>query len=259
MTSKKNHGSQKSEQDIRKDTLSGQLHGDTGGMLRRYRTKVLGSRAGFGQFLLYELANVFCVNLGGGAGFFLRKVMLPPLFQSCGNHPIFGKGLIIRKPGFIRLGNNISIDDYTMLDGGAEGGAAIRIGDRVVISRGCLIQAKTGSLEIGEDCDIGAGAVVASAGGIRLEPSVLVAGCCYIGGARYRLNETHTPIMRQGVYSRGEIRIGEGSWIGASAVILDGVAIGRGCVVGAGSVVTEDIPDYGVAVGNPARVVRIRE
>lgn len=52
------------------------------------------------------------------------------------------------------------------------------------------------------------------------------------------------------------IRIGDGTWLGHHVVVLPGVTIGRHVVVGAGSVVTEDLPDYCVAVGSPARVIR---
>ncbi|MCI5149018.1 MAG: acyltransferase, partial [Candidatus Electrothrix sp. MAN1_4] len=79
-----------------------------------------------------------------------------------------------------------------------------------------------------------------------------------IGGARYHLEDTNKAIMEQGTYSRGPIIIGEGSWIGASSTVLDGVRIGKGCVIGAGSVVSRDIPDYAVAVGIPARVMKTR-
>ena len=54
------------------------------------------------------------------------------------------------------------------------------------------------------------------------------------------------------------ITIGSGVWIGVKATVLDGVAIGEGCVIGAGSVVTKNIPPYTVAVGVPARVIRER-
>ena len=53
-----------------------------------------------------------------------------------------------------------------------------------------------------------------------------------------------------------EIQIGEDCWIGGNVVILPGVTLGRGCVVGAGSVVTKDVPDFCVTAGNPARVLR---
>jgi acetyltransferase-like isoleucine patch superfamily enzyme len=244
---------------IDKGNLSAELHQSSGGPLAAYRKKVLGSNVGLAHFLRYELAAVFCLNLGGGLGYLIRKILLAPLFQSCGRSPIFGKGIVLRKAGHIILGHSIAIDDYVMLDGCCEGEPAIRIGDRVIISKGCVIQAKTGPLEIEDNCDIGAHTILSSITGITLAPSVLIAGNCYIGGGRYHLEERERPIMVQGLYSRGPISIGEGSWIGASATILDGVTIGRGCVIGAGSLVTADIPDYGVALGVPAKVVRIRE
>lgn len=55
------------------------------------------------------------------------------------------------------------------------------------------------------------------------------------------------------------IVIGEDCWIGSNVTILGGVKIGNGCVIGAGSIVTKNIPDYSVAVGNPARVIKNRK
>ncbi len=244
---------------IDKENLSQELHRKSGGALGAYRGKVLGSRAGFLQLLRLELAALFCQNLGGGLGYLVRKKILAPLFQKCGKSLILGKGIVLRKPGYIEIGDNVAIDDYVMLDGCCEGGTAIRIGDNTIISKGCVIQAKTGPLDIGVHCDIGAHTVISSISGITLAPSVLIAGNCYIGGARYHLEDLNIPIMDQGIYSRGPVSIGEGSWIGASATILDGVTIGKGCVIGAGSLVTADIPAYSVAVGVPARVIRGRE
>ena len=60
--------------------------------------------------------------------------------------------------------------------------------------------------------------------------------------------------MEQGVSAEG-IVIEDGAWIGAGAIILDGVRIGRNGVIGAGSVVTRDVPDYGIAIGAPAEIV----
>ncbi len=56
-----------------------------------------------------------------------------------------------------------------------------------------------------------------------------------------------------------ETVIGEGSWIGASAVILPGVKVGKGSVVGAGAVVTKDVPDFAVVVGVPAKIIKYRK
>lgn len=60
------------------------------------------------------------------------------------------------------------------------------------------------------------------------------------------------------IFSKGKINIEEDVWIGANSVILSGVTIGRGSIIGAGSVVTKDIPRYSIAVGNPAKVIKFR-
>ena len=61
---------------------------------------------------------------------------------------------------------------------------------------------------------------------------------------------------RIGIHNTSPVIIEDESWIGANTVITSGVHIGKHCVIGAGSVVTKDIPDYSVAVGNPAKVVK---
>jgi acetyltransferase-like isoleucine patch superfamily enzyme len=66
------------------------------------------------------------------------------------------------------------------------------------------------------------------------------------------------PIREQPLRSRGGIVIGDEAWLGVGVIVLDGVRIGAGAVVGAGSVVVHDIPDGAVAQGVPARVVMLR-
>jgi acetyltransferase-like isoleucine patch superfamily enzyme len=67
------------------------------------------------------------------------------------------------------------------------------------------------------------------------------------------------PICDQPLTSRGPIYIGDHAWLGVGVVVLGGVTIGEGAVIGAGALVSVDIPDGGVAVGNPARTIRHRK
>lgn len=60
-------------------------------------------------------------------------------------------------------------------------------------------------------------------------------------------------------YVRGEVNIGDHAWIGARVILLKNAKIGKYAIIGAGSVVTGEIPDYAVAAGNPAKVIKIRE
>lgn len=245
------------EKNVAKEVLAEQLH-QGGSPVSRYKQKVVGANATYLGLCKFEIAQLFFANLGGGIGYYFRKLSLASLFETCGKGVILGRSIALRSPGNISLGDNVAIDDQTLLDGGTGGDCRLSIGDKVVISKGCVIQAKTGPLDIGRECDIGAHVILSSVGGIALAPNVLIAGNCYFGGGRYHLDSLKTPIMYQGIYSRGAISIGEGSWIGASATVLDGVKIGKGCVIGAGSLVTRDIPDYAVAVGSPAEVIKVR-
>lgn len=72
-------------------------------------------------------------------------------------------------------------------------------------------------------------------------------------------HETSVESRRNGVEFAKEVIIGDDCWIGASVIILAGMQIGEGCTIGAGSVVTRDIPPFSVALGSPARVVKQAE
>lgn len=248
----------KSQYTIEKEVLSEKLH-QGGNPLKRYTRKVLGEKGGLFGLMQFEFGQMFFSNLGGAIGYLLRRISMASLFNRCGKGLILGRGVTIRVPGHIEIGDNVAIDDHTLLDGGTGAACRMKIGNRVIISKGCVVAAKDGPLEIGDEADIGAHVIIASIGGIVLENNVLIAGNCYLGGARYKLDSLDKPIMYQGIYSRGPLVIGEGTWIGASAMVFDGVTIGKGCVVGAGAVVTKDIPDYSIVVGNPAKVIRTRE
>lgn len=93
---------------------------------------------------------------------------------------------------------------------------------------------------------------------VHLERDVLLAAGVHVpsGGATHGIDDVTIPIREQPGAKR-MVRIGEGSWIGSAAVVL--ADVGKHCVVGAGSVVTRPIPDYSIAAGVPARVMRTRE
>lgn len=244
------------QEDIDKIALSDQLHGG-GSALARYRAKAVGDLS-LGGFLLYETFGLLFANLGGAIGYVLRKMAAQRLFRSAGRGLILGRGLVLRHPGRISIGHQVAIDDYTFIDGSGSGEIGVVFGDGVILSRNCAVLGKNGHVVLENRVDVGCNCVFASASGIRVGVATIIAGNCYIGGGRYHHDHLAMPIMDQGAYSRGEIVIGEGSWLGAGAIVLDGVRLGKGVIVGAGAVVTKDAPDYAVLVGAPARILRIR-
>lgn len=108
------------------------------------------------------------------------------------------------------------------------------------------------SLKIGDHVFINSNLLAMSRGGITIEDDVQIAGNVCL------LSNNHDLYDRQILLCK-PILIQKGAWIGANVSILAGVSIGKYAVIGAGSVVTKDIPDYAVAVGNPARVIKTLE
>lgn len=243
---------------IDKIPLVEQLHSSGGSPFSRYKGKAAGDLS-FLQLLGYEFFNVVLANLGGAPGYLARKIFAGRLFQKVGSSLILGRGLVIRHPRKIRIGNSVAIDDYVFLDASGSGEKGVLLGDGVILSRNCVVQGKTGSVVLEDRVDVGCNTVFSSVAGIHVGEATIIAGNCYIGGGRYFHSDPEVPIMDQGGYSHGPIGIGPMSWIGAGAIILDGVTIGRGVIVGAGSVVTKDVPDFGVVAGVPARLLRTRE
>jgi acetyltransferase-like isoleucine patch superfamily enzyme len=99
---------------------------------------------------------------------------------------------------------------------------------------------------------------VFSASTVTVGRDGLFAAYTYLVGGGHEFERLDVPVVEQGRSSRG-ISLGDNVWLGTGTKVLDGVRIGNAVVVGAGAVVTEDLPDGAVAVGVPARVVRRRE
>lgn len=135
-------------------------------------------------------------------------------------------------------------------------------GQHFRVGRGCVISSPHG-LSIGHNVSVGPRTIV-QVDGVIGDFALIGMGVQIVGRQDHAIDEVGTPIVLStwaGDRSASEddwVDIGRDVWIGGSSVVLSRVRIGEGAVVGSGSVVTHDIPDYSVAVGVPARVVRDR-
>ena len=107
------------------------------------------------------------------------------------------------------------------------------------------------TITIGDFLDVGENVVLRGAGGIAIGDRVLIAAGAVITTVGHPLE-----LPRWGITVAKPVRIGDDVWIGANAVILPGVSIGSGSIVGAGAVVTRDVPADTVVAGVPARVIK---
>jgi len=235
-----------SDQTLEKDDVREGVGGDRGA-LRKYQDFFVGSRS-MGTLIRYELAQLLATYIPGAPGYVLRKLLVVPLLESAGDGVQIGRGVTFRHPGKMTIGSQTAIDDACALDARGVEEGAFNIGSDVLIARGTAITSKAdhGFVEIGDHCTIGKNCILGSCGGIRIGEWVGIAGDCYIGGGRYRTDETDVPMMKQELYTEGPVVIGDDCWIGAGARILDGVTIGRGSIIGAGAIVREDVPEHTV-------------
>ncbi|HEY4285032.1 MAG TPA: acyltransferase [Chthoniobacterales bacterium] len=134
-------------------------------------------------------------------------------------------------------------------------GIFISPGARIIVGR---TEAKIGSLEIGNFFFVNHYAVIDCHYRIVIGDRVMIGPHTYIGDFDHDLSPG--TYMADGTRGRfAEIIIGNDVWIGANAVVLKGVTIGDGAVVGAGAVLTSDVPPGAVVAGNPAKVIKMRQ
>lgn len=111
------------------------------------------------------------------------------------------------------------------------------------------------TLKLGEGTVIGNFNHIYATQSVVIEKYVLTADKVYISDNLHDYDNPEIPILQQPIRQIGEVRIGEGSWLGENVCVI-GASIGKHCTIGANSVVTHNIPDYCVAVGAPARVIK---
>jgi acetyltransferase-like isoleucine patch superfamily enzyme len=155
-------------------------------------------------------------------------------FKKIGENIIFEKGVMVFHPENIELGNNIYIGHQTILKGYYKG--KLEIGDGTWIGQQCFFHS-AGNIKIGKNVGIGPG--------VKIITSV------------HKEQGLDIPILHSSLEFK-EVIIDDDSDIGTGSIVLPGVTIGKGALVGAGSVVTTNVAPYDVVAGVPARIIKSR-
>ena len=158
----------------------------------------------------------------------------------------------------LQIGRNVFIDDGVVICE-LDGGGAVTLGEGVGCMRDVIIQTgEGGTVRVGDfSCLHPRTLLSAVKGSIMIGARVQIAANCAFFPYNHGI-DADTRIMDQPITSRGAITLADDAWIGTGVIVLDGVRIGEGAVVGAGSVVTKDVPSHAIAVGNPARILGYR-
>lgn len=154
------------------------------------------------------------------------------------------------------------IEDGVKIDALSKGG--IEIGENFSLGRNSIIECTGVIRELGEKLIIGknvgiaANAFISMRGQVTIGDDTIFGPNVAIHAENHNFDNTQKPIRMQGATRKG-IVIGKDCWIGSGVKILDGVKIGDGCIIAAGAVVNKDIPNYSIAGGIPAKVIKSRK
>jgi acetyltransferase-like isoleucine patch superfamily enzyme len=153
--------------------------------------------------------------------------------QAFARWPVHGNVLEALREGRLQIGPHALLEPGVWLT--APDNAQIRIGAGTFLNLGVMVAAYE-LVEIGDHC--------------------MLANGCFVTDGNHRFEDPNLPVPWQGFTSKGPTRIADNVWCGANVVVTSGVTIGERCVIGANSVVVEDIPPFSIAAGAPAKVLR---
>jgi acetyltransferase-like isoleucine patch superfamily enzyme len=191
----------------------------------------------------------------------LRGAATAP-FVSRARFPFFvGRDVSVRFGSRMSCGRSVSLGDGVRIDALTQEG--VSLGDRVTIREGSIVNSTSKldnlghSLTVEDDVYIGPYAFIGVGGPITIRSRTIIGPRVTLIAEEHRFDGFDS-VREQGVTRQG-ITIDKECWLGACVTILDGVTIGRGSVIGAGSVVTRSLPERSIAYGVPARVHGTRD
>jgi acetyltransferase-like isoleucine patch superfamily enzyme len=135
----------------------------------------------------------------------------------------------------------------------------LEIGPHAYFEPGVWLTSAQGHIGIGGGSLLNLNVMVAAVDRVEIGEHCMLANGCVITDGNHRFDDPDKPVPWQGFTSKGPTVIGDNVWLGANVVVTSGVRIGERCIVGANSVVTDELPPRSIAAGAPARVLKTVE
>ncbi len=228
-------------------------------MLEKLNYYLQGQAASVPTYILEQLILNLCgwVPTVGGIGL---RALAYRLIMRLDGLPAIESGVRIAHASNIHLAKGVYLDQGVYLHAMPAG---ISIGENTFIMHHTMMHVfnfrnlpKAG-ITIGKNCFIGEFNVMRGQGGVHIGNDVYTGPMVQIVAVNHVFSDPNRPIREQGITANGII-IEDDVWLGSGAKVVDGVTVGRGSIIGAGSVVTKDIPPYSIAIGTPAKPIRDR-
>lgn len=189
----------------------------------------------------------------------LRNLLYRNIFARIGSSVYIEDGIKFLNTSCIEIANGVNILQGVSINAKGHPNNRVYLGDKVTLEHGVDIRAMIDTkIHIDEGTFIGPYVCLAGPGNIKIGKWCLIAAHVGIFANNHIFDDPTQNIEDQGLTRQG-IVIEDDCWLGHAVTVLDGVTIGKGSVIGAGAVVTKDIPPFSIAVGVPAKVVKSRK
>lgn len=212
---------------------------------------------GSGRYLLEQALQLLVGWVPTLLGIGLRAILYRLILKMDGLAAI-ERNVRLRFASNIRLGKGCYLDENVYIHATPGG---VTIGENTLVMHGAILHVYNfrnlpqAGIWIGRDSLIGEYTVIRGQGGVQIGDRVYTSPMTQLIAVNHVFEDPERPFVEQGITAQG-IVVEDDVWLGANAVITDGVRVGRGAVVAAGAVVTEDVPPHTVVGGVPARVIR---
>ena len=152
------------------------------------------------------------------------------------------RGVEFRTPEKIKIEKDCMIKTRTIINGRSRiKDFGVILGENTYLKENCYVDSYSGFVHIDGFCAFGQNTIIHGGGGVKIGKHVITGVNCYIISSNHNYDSVEFPIMLQGDSRKG-IVIEDNVWIGAYVIILDGVTIGKNSIIGAGTVITKDVP-----------------
>jgi acetyltransferase-like isoleucine patch superfamily enzyme len=227
------------------------------GAMAQLRLYLSRQAASPGRYVLEQGLQAAAGGLPTILGIGVRAVLYRLMLHMDGTAAI-ERNVRLRFASLIRLGQGSYLDEGVYIHACPAG---VEIGPNTLVMHGAVLHVYNfrnlphSGIHIGRDGLIGEYTVIRGQGGVTIGDRVYTSPHTQIIAVNHVFDDPERPFIEQGITAQG-IRIEDDVWLGSAAVVTDGVHIGRGAVVAAGAVVTQDVPPHTVVGGVPARVLR---
>jgi acetyltransferase-like isoleucine patch superfamily enzyme len=210
-----------------------------------------------GRYLLEQFITTSLGWIPSLAGIAFRAVLYKLIMQIEGSAAI-ERNVRLRFTDHIQLGHGCYLDEGVYIHACPKG---VEIGANTLVMHGAVLHVYNfrslphAWIRIGKESLIGEYTVIRGQGGVTIGDRVYTSPMTQIIAVNHVFDDPNRPFVEQGITAQG-ISIEDDVWLGSSAVVTDGVRIGKGAVVAAGAIVTQDVPPHTVVAGVPAQVVK---